>query len=165
MKKQKGITLVALVVTIIILLILAGISIASLTGNGLFEKAQLAKEKQENAQIKENSILTEYVNIIENHKGPIESTRDTVNGFITLTGTSPSKSNTWEQVVPYPEGFDKTNIHIVSAIIMDEYMLPFSDGNYYMMLGVDDNGIIMKSNYSRTLSQPLRIIITKMNEN
>ena len=44
-KKNKGITLVALVITIIILLILAGISIAQLTGNGLFENAKLAKEK------------------------------------------------------------------------------------------------------------------------
>ena len=41
---NRGITLVALIVTIIILLILAGISIASLTGNRLFEKAKLAKE-------------------------------------------------------------------------------------------------------------------------
>ena len=39
MKEQKGITLVALVITIIILLILAGISIATLTGeNGLFKR-------------------------------------------------------------------------------------------------------------------------------
>ncbi len=36
--KNRGITLVALVITIIILLILAGISISSLTGSGLFQK-------------------------------------------------------------------------------------------------------------------------------
>ena len=62
--KQKGITLVALVITIIILLILVGISIASLTGNGLFEKAKLAKEKQENAQIEEDEKLGDYENKI-----------------------------------------------------------------------------------------------------
>ena len=45
-KEQKGITLVALIITIIILLILAGISIANLTQTGLFEKAQEAKEKR-----------------------------------------------------------------------------------------------------------------------
>ncbi len=38
-RKDTGITLVALVITIIILLILAGISISSLTGSGLFGKA------------------------------------------------------------------------------------------------------------------------------
>lgn len=58
--KNKGITLVALIVTIIILLILAGISIASLTGSGLFEKAKLAKEKSENSQKIENEILDGY---------------------------------------------------------------------------------------------------------
>ena len=50
---QKGITLVALVITIIILLILAGISIASLTQTGLFRKAQDAKERTIKAQLKE----------------------------------------------------------------------------------------------------------------
>ena len=59
-KNIKGITLVALVITIIILLILAGISIASLTGNGLFKKAKLAKEKSEEAQELEDSILKDY---------------------------------------------------------------------------------------------------------
>ena len=39
-RKSKGITLIALVITIIILLILAGITINSLTNSGLFGKAQ-----------------------------------------------------------------------------------------------------------------------------
>lgn len=40
MRKQNGITLIALVITIIILLILAGISIATLTGeNGILRKS------------------------------------------------------------------------------------------------------------------------------
>ena len=43
--RNKGITLVALVITIIILLILAGISIATLSQTGLFQKAKEAKEK------------------------------------------------------------------------------------------------------------------------
>ena len=41
---RKGITLVALIVTIIVLLILAGVSIATLTGeNGIFSQAQNSK--------------------------------------------------------------------------------------------------------------------------
>ena len=44
MKNNKGITLIALVVTIIVLLILAGITIATLTNdNGVFSNAQKAK--------------------------------------------------------------------------------------------------------------------------
>lgn len=59
-KSYKGITLVVLVVTIIILLIIAGVSIAALKGSGLFEKAQLAKQKSEEEAEKENSILKQY---------------------------------------------------------------------------------------------------------
>ena len=45
-RKQKGITLIALVITIIVLLILAGITIASLSGeNGILTRANDAKEK------------------------------------------------------------------------------------------------------------------------
>ena len=44
-RTQNGITLVALVITIIILLILAGISISALTGSGLFGKAKESKQK------------------------------------------------------------------------------------------------------------------------
>ncbi len=53
-KRNKGITLIALVVTIIVLLILAGISINALTGqNGLLNRAAEAKEKSENSQKEE----------------------------------------------------------------------------------------------------------------
>ncbi len=52
--KQKGITLIALVITIIILLILASVTIATLTGeNGIITKAMEAKQKTEEAQIDE----------------------------------------------------------------------------------------------------------------
>ena len=73
LKQQKGITLVALVITIIILLILVGISIVGLRENGLFGKAQIAKEKTENAQEIENNILLDYENVINdvtNNKTP-----------------------------------------------------------------------------------------------
>ena len=50
-KNKTGITLVALVVTIVILLILAGITIATLFGeNGIIKMAQKAKDETEKAQ-------------------------------------------------------------------------------------------------------------------
>ena len=52
-KCNKGITLVALVITIIILLILATISIQALTQTGLFENANKAKLEAKRGQIKE----------------------------------------------------------------------------------------------------------------
>ena len=61
MKNTKGITLVALVITIIILLILAGISIQTITQTNLFKKAERAKEETEQAQEKENEMLSNYI--------------------------------------------------------------------------------------------------------
>ena len=49
-KKQRGITLIALVVTIIVLLIMAGVSVSMLTGqNGILTNAAKAKENTEAA--------------------------------------------------------------------------------------------------------------------
>ena len=54
LKGRNGITLIALVITIIVLLILAGVTIASITGeNGILGKAQSAKIKNEKASIQE----------------------------------------------------------------------------------------------------------------
>ena len=54
LKNKKGITLIALVITIIILLILGGIAIATLTGeNGLFARAKQAKENYSVSSAKE----------------------------------------------------------------------------------------------------------------
>ena len=54
MKEQKGITLIALVITIIVLLILAGVSIAMLTGNnGILTKANTSKTETTKAEVAE----------------------------------------------------------------------------------------------------------------
>ena len=66
-KKNKGITLVALVITIVILLILAGISISALTNIGIFQKAKDAKQKSEDAALDQNTKLDEYENEIDKY--------------------------------------------------------------------------------------------------
>ena len=54
LKNKKGITLIALVLTIIVLLILAGTSIAMLTGeNGILSQAENAKERTQEGEEKE----------------------------------------------------------------------------------------------------------------
>ena len=55
LKRKKGITLIALVITIIVLLILAGVSIAMLTGdNGILTQAQNASRETDKAGIIED---------------------------------------------------------------------------------------------------------------
>lgn len=66
-KKEKGITLVALVVTIIILLILAGVSIYFATNSGLIGKAQQAVDESKNAGLNENNTLNEAEQMINNY--------------------------------------------------------------------------------------------------
>ena len=67
---KKGITLISLVITIIVLLILAGVSIAMLTGeNGILSQAQRAKTETENAQAEEEKILANYESILNSYSG------------------------------------------------------------------------------------------------
>ena len=57
--REKGITLIALVITIIVLLILAGVAIATLSGeNGLFARAKQAKQTQTESEMKEKLNLS-----------------------------------------------------------------------------------------------------------
>ena len=64
-KKNKGITLISLVVTIVVLLILAGVTIGVLIGdNGLLNQATKAKKETEEAAKKEDENLKELDNLI-----------------------------------------------------------------------------------------------------
>ncbi len=66
MKKRDGITLVALVITIVILIILAGVSLNLTLGeSGIVTIAKQAKENMEIAQIKEETKLNELYTQIE----------------------------------------------------------------------------------------------------
>ena len=57
-EKQRGITLIALVITIIVLLILAAVSIATLTGqNGILNQVNNAKKETERETAKEKVAL------------------------------------------------------------------------------------------------------------
>ena len=60
MQRKSGITLISLVVTIIVLLILAGVAIATLTGNnGILIRTQEAKNKSKQANTDELRKLTQ----------------------------------------------------------------------------------------------------------
>ena len=67
-KNENAITLVALVVTIIILLILAGVTLGIATnGTGLFEKAKLATNEYNNKAQQEEIELAKSKNILDNY--------------------------------------------------------------------------------------------------
>lgn len=65
LKANGGITLVALIITIIVLLILAGVSISMLLGeNGLINKSQNAVNTYKNSVTAENDTMAAWENKI-----------------------------------------------------------------------------------------------------
>ena len=94
MKKQKGITLIALVITIIILLILAGISIATLTGeNGILSKANNSKIETEKASAKEKvqmAVMSSFDNSGKLDYTQLKTNLDNVEGIDEETVPSPT---------------------------------------------------------------------------
>ncbi len=69
-KNEKAITLIALIITIILMLILAGVVITLTIGeNGLFKTAKYATKKWNNATIDEKRQINELYNQIENKIG------------------------------------------------------------------------------------------------
>lgn len=97
LEKNNGITLVSLVVTIIVLLILAGITVVALWGeNGVINRAELASKAYELSSIKESlqlefaNLYTEYIingteltktkvkEVIQKHKGELQDDNETI---------------------------------------------------------------------------------------
>ena len=109
-KTNKGITLIALVITIIILLILAEISIMALTNTGIFEKAKEAKEKTEQAEKNQQALLSEYETEMEKTAGNWNSTQK-VNEPILMQGMS---------AIKFQEPTDSTEGKMVETTSGDE---------------------------------------------
>ena len=125
--KQRGITLIALVITIIVLLILAGVSIAMLTGqNGILTQAQNAKNRTEEAKAEEETRLDEYENKINEYVN-VETTNTpkVPNGFHHVEGTKVESGF----VISTVEGDDLSNS---------------KGGNQYVWIPVD--GILGENN-------------------
>jgi len=68
MKNVKGITLIALVITIVVLIILAGVAISlSLGENGIFNKAKFATEEYANEQAREETEIAKLTNEVDKY--------------------------------------------------------------------------------------------------
>ena len=95
LKTSKGITLIALVITIIVLLILAGVSIAMLTGeNGILTQAQKAGEQTDIGKEKEDIALAYNGAKAENNGGDVDA--DDLNrnfGYNGVTNASATGEN------------------------------------------------------------------------
>ena len=134
LKSNKGITLIALVITIIILLILAGVSIAMLTGdNGILTQAQRAKNETEQAQVNEENILTDYEEVINN------STLDTAKVGEVVTGENKQYSKNGKAIIPVGfaivPGFDNVEEGLVISDVANDTE---NNGNQFVWVPVPD---------------------------
>ena len=138
LKNKNGITLVALVVTIIILLILAGITISSLTNTGLFAKAQEAKEKTQNAEENQAKILNEYEDELNKYisgdiKTPVKKVSDNIGNVLSTTDNTELEDAYGNKIV-VPAGFkivsnsDTNNVTTVDKGIVIEDATVDSEG-------------------------------------
>ena len=93
-KSIKGITLVALVITIVILLILAGISIQAITNTGLFANAKRASEESKYANAEEKVKMAVMASYDENATLNKELLKDSLNK---IDGINPKVTEvTWD---------------------------------------------------------------------
>ena len=116
-KNDKGITLLALVITIIVLLILAGITISAITGdNGIIGNAEKAKEEAEIANEKE---------IVE--KATVQAMGNNKYGNI--------EENELQSELDKETGEGKTE----ATNIGDEFEIIFNDSNRYYTVDKDGN--------------------------
>ena len=138
-KQDKGITLVALVITIIILLILATISIQALTNTGLFAKAQEAKEKSQNAEENQAKTLNEYEDELNKYisgdvKTPVKKVSDNIGSVLSTTDNTELQDIYGNKIV-VPAGFkivsnsDTNNATTVDKGIVIEDATVDSEGN------------------------------------
>ena len=114
--KENGITLIAIVITIIVLLILAGVSIAMLTGdNGILTQAQRAKEETERAAQEEQEILNSYEDYMKGTSGGQWDENKKVNtprlvqGMTEVSFELPEGTNKGETVKKGDADFDENN--------------------------------------------------------
>ena len=97
-KRTKGITLIALVVTIIVLLILAGVSIAMLTGNnGILTQGKRAKEETTVGHEKE-AVQMAYAGAVAKKLGE-EVTAEDVNEQLTINGENATATEETNKII------------------------------------------------------------------
>ena len=120
MKEQKGITLIALVITIIVLLILAGVSIAMLTGdNGILTQANNSKSESTKAEMVEKANMelnAAYSKILAGEKLTTATDKadaetnigTSLDNYYDITVTVDETNNTMTIAVAVKTGVDST---------------------------------------------------------
>ena len=106
MKKQEGITLISLIITIIIMLILAGVALSMVTGDGsVVEQAISAVDKTENAQHNEEAQIEEATDFVLSKTGQMTKV-----GAGEYTGNENRRYSDGVNSIVVPAGFTVSNL-------------------------------------------------------
>ncbi|MFR0921892.1 MAG: hypothetical protein ACLSG7_02105 [Clostridia bacterium] len=141
--KDKGITLIALVITIIILLILAGISISALTNQGLFKNAKIAQNATEKAEKEQGQRLNEYEDEINkylnnaNEDEKIGLITDNINKELSKTDNTKLKDEKGNRIV-VPAGFKIVNgaTTVDKGIVIEDVTETATKGSQFVWVPV-----------------------------
>lgn len=145
---NSAITLISLVITIILLIILAGIAInLSLGENGLFSKAKYAKEKYLNAQSKEEEELNELYEQLGIVGDLPENTKEIE------AGTIVKLPNEWEKYTPTYVSKENGKEVIASKKVASVYAVSSGNGEtipvpygFYYVGGNLGSGVVISDN-------------------
>ncbi len=159
MLKNKGITLIALVVTIIVLLILAGVSITAVFGeNGIISGAQKAKEKTDEAIKNERKDLTELLDELDSMLTGGEATQvaDAKAGELAGKGTEeePYLIESIEDLVTFSNNVNEGNSYEEKVVKLG-INLDFKSNLSYVDYTRTDYGDINKANGTEELKTEL----------
>ena len=121
---NSAITLIALIVTIIVLLILAGVTLNMVIGeNGIIKKANIAKEKTNASQQEENEKVEELENKLEDYTNPGYREKSQ-NGLVAFYNTVFYNATTTErelEVVDFNEDYATKNNNTITIKEPGEY--------------------------------------------
>lgn len=131
--REKGITLVALVITIVILLIFAGISISTLTNTGIFQKAKEAKQKSEEAENEQNKILDEYETELNQYNEntlvyKVNNGIVKIGDYVAYTPDDASTKEILEELGNYSGSKENTNLTLTQEKNLKWRVLDVKDG-------------------------------------
>ena len=138
MKENKGITLIALVVTIIVLLILAGVSIAMLTGqNGILTKAGEARDNSATGSLDEAAKIAVGNIMTNNLAWPYKITTATTGTGESATTTTTYKKNGADSTLDAIKKDIKDEIESVNSNISVSSWTLVSGNKYTITASVD----------------------------
>ena len=171
--RQKGITLIALVVTIVVLIILATVSILAVFGdNGIIARAQTAKDTHERGKKDETNTLDDYASYIGNY----------LDGKGGSSGGNIDKDTGWDldkvtiidggngTKVPLPNGFYYVGGDISTGLVISDKQgdtmtaSGISMGNQFVWIPVASEADLERTKFDKTTGQPTTGLATAYTE-